>query len=161
MFLIHGILFLEGSDHVEKLPPIAKVYEAYSAIADERVELKEQEAYVKSSDGAKTYTVRFSDQQYSSNDNATRWQHYAGYPILALLLMQKQLPLHKELLPYFKNINWKALNTRFHNQYDLAIQAFLSDKQEQANQIQTCMQECLEKCKDLDIVIKGNRAKLL
>lgn len=54
-----------------KLPPAAKVYEAYSAIADKRVELHEQEAYVTSSDESKRYTVRFQDDVYSSNDNAT------------------------------------------------------------------------------------------
>ena len=41
---------------MEKLPPIAKVYEAYSALADDRIVVKEQEALVDSSDYAKTYT---------------------------------------------------------------------------------------------------------
>ena len=78
-----------------KLPPAAKVYEAYSAIADKRVELHEQEAYVTSSDESKRYTVRFQDDVYSSNDNATIWQHYAGYPILAVLMLQKRLPVNE------------------------------------------------------------------
>ena len=56
---------------MEKLPPIAKVYEAYSALADDRIVVKEQEALVDSSDYAKTYTVRFHDDEVSSNDNAT------------------------------------------------------------------------------------------
>ena len=50
---------------MEKLPPIAKVYEAYSALADDRIVVKEQEALVDSSDYAKMYTVRFHDDEVS------------------------------------------------------------------------------------------------
>lgn len=45
--------------------PLAKVYEAYSAVADGRVEMKEDEAYVISSDHTKKYTVRFLENTYS------------------------------------------------------------------------------------------------
>lgn len=60
----------EGSD-MDTFPPIAKIYEAYSAIADGRVEMSDTKAYVESSDHKKCYTVRFDDY-------ATLWQHYAG-----------------------------------------------------------------------------------
>ena len=69
---------------MEKLPPIAKVYEAYSALADDRIVVKEQEALVDSSDYAKMYTVRFHDDDVSINDNSNVWQHYQCYTILAL-----------------------------------------------------------------------------
>lgn len=42
---------------MEKLPPLQKVYEAWSALADGRVEMGEDEATVTSSNGAKHYTV--------------------------------------------------------------------------------------------------------
>lgn len=71
---------------LSKLPPISKVYEALSAVADGRVSLEETEAYVTSSDYSKIYTVRFDETTYSSNDRATSWQHYAGYPIIAVLI---------------------------------------------------------------------------
>lgn len=32
--------------------------------------------------------VKFLENGYSSNDNATLWQHYPGYPILAVMMMQ-------------------------------------------------------------------------
>lgn len=145
---------------MEKLPPAAKVYEAYSAIADKRVELHEQEAYVTSSDESKRYTVRFQDDVYSSNDNATIWQHYAGYPILAVLMLQKRLPVNEEILPAFKNVNWKALNTKYKNKYDLAIQEFYEQHPTlDPTLVEQNVEECLKACETLQIVIKGNRAK--
>ena len=63
---------------MEKLPPIEKVYEAWSAVADGRVALHpdERRAAIASSNGAKTYTVAWNENgsTYSSNDNATYWQ---------------------------------------------------------------------------------------
>jgi alanyl-tRNA synthetase len=59
-----------------KATPIAKIYEALSAIADKRVTFPADqpgEALVVSSDHSKQYTVRFGDGFYSSNDNATYW----------------------------------------------------------------------------------------
>lgn len=63
---------------MKKMPPIQKILEAYTAIVDKHVELKNNEALVTSSNGAKTYTVSWEDNIYHSNDNATYWQGYAG-----------------------------------------------------------------------------------
>ena len=71
-----------------KSPPKAKVYEALSAVADGRVTLMGGEkAEVVSSDGTKTYHVEWSpdSNQITSNDNASYWQGYLGYPIIAVL----------------------------------------------------------------------------
>ena len=67
---------------MEKNPPLSKIYEALSAVADQRIDIQADRAYVLSSDHAKRYTVKFLENGYSSNDNATLWQHYPGYPIL-------------------------------------------------------------------------------
>ena len=84
---------------MEKLPPIEKVYEAWSAVADGRVALHpdERRAAIASSNGAKTYTVAWNENgsTYSSNDNATYWQGYAGYPVIAVLMLQGRLPLDR------------------------------------------------------------------
>ena len=72
-----------------KLPPQAKVYEAFSALADGRVRIEGPgRASVRSSAGDKTYTVEWSGdfETVSSNDNASYWQGYLGYPIVAVLL---------------------------------------------------------------------------
>ncbi len=80
---------------MEKNPPIEKIYEAYSAIADGRVTLCVGEAAVRSSNGQKEYLVTWDDRVYTSNDSATYWQGYAGYPVIAVLLLQGELPLNR------------------------------------------------------------------
>lgn len=149
---------------MEKLPPLAKVYEACSALADDRIMLKEQEALVDSSDYAKTYTVRFHDDEASSNDNATVWQHYPGYPIIALWMKKGILPINTKILPAFAGINWKKRNTAHKNRYDEAIEEFLADCEEQGydvEEIRRSMQEILEAIARLPYTVKGNRAPLI
>ena len=63
---------------MQKLPPIEKIYEAYSAIVDGRIALFENYATVLSSNREKEYTVTWENDVYSANDNATYWQGYAG-----------------------------------------------------------------------------------
>lgn len=77
---------------MQKLPPIEKFYEAYSALADKRVTVEGSSAIVTSSDKTKTYKVEWQDNTYSSTDNATLWQGYAGYPVLSVLILQKSFP---------------------------------------------------------------------
>lgn len=107
---------------MEKLPPIQKIYEAYSALADDRFDLKPEEATVTSSDGSRTYTVRWQDGVYRSTDNATYWQGYAGYPVIVVLLLQGLLPYDAEIAGWFKGIPWKALNDAHKRDYGAALQ---------------------------------------
>lgn len=81
----------------DKLGPKEKIYEAYSALADERVKLEEDKASVSSSDGKKTYTIRWRDNVYVSDDNATYWQGYPGYPVIAVMMLKGELPYDKEV----------------------------------------------------------------
>ena len=98
---------------MEKNPPLSKIYEALSAVADQRIDIQTDRAYVLSSDHAKRYTVKFLENGYSSNDNATLWQHYPGYPILAVMMIQGQLKIHEERLSWFRAVHWKQLNTKY------------------------------------------------
>ena len=70
---------------MKKFPPIEKILEAYTAIAEGHVKLENDQALVTSSNEAKTYTVTFHDNTYTSNDNASYWQGYLGYPGIAVL----------------------------------------------------------------------------
>ena len=94
-----------------KMPPIEKVHEAYGAIADNRIVLRENEADVSSSDLSKTYLVTWKDKVYTSNDNASYWQGYASYPIIAVLMLQGKLSLNREIAGRFQGIDWKKRNT--------------------------------------------------
>ncbi|MGN0072131.1 MAG: hypothetical protein ACI361_09905 [Atopobiaceae bacterium] len=105
---------------MEKLPPLQKVYEAWSALADGRVEMGEDTAEVTSSNGAKHYTISWTEDTYSSNDNASYWQGYAGYPVLAVLMKQGKLPLAENLIPRFAHIDWNALNKKHKRDYAAA-----------------------------------------
>lgn len=106
---------------MEKLPPVQKVYEAFSALADDRFDLAPSELKVHSSDGTKEYTVTWDDDgHYRSNDNATYWQGYAGYPVIVALLLQGRLPLDETVASWFAGIPWKRLNDAHKRDYDAA-----------------------------------------
>lgn len=104
-----------------KLPPIEKIHEAYSAIADDRITLEDTQAVVLSSDNAKKYIVKWEDDTYSSNDNASYWKGYLGYPIIAVLMLQGKLSFDRGIAEHFKGINWKKLNTEHKNKYSEAV----------------------------------------
>ena len=113
-----------------KLPPIEKIPEAYSAVADERVAMGEHSAKVRSSDGTKTYTVQWDGDAYTSDDNGSKWQNYSGYPILAVLFLQGKLPLDRRIAELFRGIPWKELNKAHKNKYAEALAEFMSGKTE-------------------------------
>ena len=102
---------------MKKRPPLEKIYEAYSAIADGRVLMGEHEAAVRSSDGGGEYRVTWTEDAYASTDNATYWQGYAGYPVL---LLQGRLPLDRTLAGQFAGIRWHELNARHKRDYAAA-----------------------------------------
>ncbi|MCD8166090.1 MAG: hypothetical protein LUE93_08160 [Bacteroides sp.] len=147
---------------MNKLPPIEKIPEAYSAIADNRIELSENSAFVDSSDKAKRYTVTWKDDLYTSNDNGSIWQGYAGYPMIAVLMLQDRLPLDRRIASYFKGINWKALNTKHKNKYDKAVAEILDSLKEQGvetNAIQTEINKVYESIRTLDISTRRSSIK--
>ena len=117
---------------MKKLPPFEKVYEAYSALADGRVTLcpDERLASVVSSNGEKSYTVAWDEARttYSSNDNATYWQGYAGYPVIAVLMEQGLVPLDRAVAAGFAGIDWAELNERFHRDYAQAARAAMAER---------------------------------
>lgn len=109
------------SVEIWKMPPIEKVPEAFSAIADNRVEMSEDHALVYASDRGKSYKVTWRDGVYNSDDNGSRWQGYTGYPIIAVLMLQGRLPLDREIVREFANVDWGALNKEFKRKYDQSL----------------------------------------
>ena len=111
-----------------KVPPKAKIYEALTAVADGRVKLTGGEtAEVLSSDGAKTYIVEWSAdlRQITSNDNASYWRGYIGYPIIAVLMALGRLDFDGTVAQVLSGIAWKQMNRRFRNDYDKAVESVL------------------------------------
>jgi hypothetical protein len=107
-----------------KMPPPIKVYEALGAIGDGRVRAADSSSppdawEVVSSDGSKTYRVELSadGREIGSNDNASYWQGYLGYPAIAVLMARGTLRASAEATRALAGIPWKELNRRFKNDY--------------------------------------------
>jgi len=107
-----------------KMPPPIKVYEALGAIGDGRIRALDSGAApngweVVSSDGTKTYRVDISadGREISSNDNASYWQGYLGYPAIAVLMARGTLRASAKATRALAGIPWKELNRRFKNDY--------------------------------------------
>ena len=105
-----------------------KVYEAMGAIADGRVRAADKTTApvvwdVVSSDGTKTYRVEISadGREISSNDNASYWQGYLGYPAIAVLLARGTLRTSAEATRALAGIPWNELNRRFKNDYERTV----------------------------------------
>jgi len=149
---------------MQKLPPIEKLYEAYSALADKRVTMEENCAAVTSSDGTKTYKVEWQDNTYSSTDNATLWQGYAGYPVISVLILQKELSVAEDMIARFSGINWNSLNKKHKRDYRAALLEVFEQKQftkEEISQIENATKQAFEQLKNLpiEIVRKVKRGK--
>ncbi len=141
---------------MEKLPPIEKIYEAYSALADNRIHMEETSAKVISSDGAKSYKVAWKDNTYSSTDNATYWQGYAGYPVISVLILQSKLTVDSTIFTHFSGVNWNSLNKKHKRDYHAALMEVFSEKQlpqEKIDSIETVTQQVFEQLKQLDLKI--------
>jgi len=107
-----------------QMPPPIKVYEAIGAIGDGRVRAADNSVApvgwdVVSSDGSKTYRVEISadGREITSNDNASYWQGYLGYPAIAVLIARGMLHAGAEATRSLAGIPWKELNRRFKNDY--------------------------------------------
>ena len=112
-----------------KMPPLAKVYEAIGAIGDGRVRIADaQRAFVASSEGTKTYEVELSGdgREISSNDNASFWQGYLGYPAIAVIIARGLIRRPDEaVVRALSGVAWKELNTRYRNDYDRTLEEVL------------------------------------
>lgn len=108
------------------MPPVAKIYEAFTAIADKRVKIDGNSALIKSSNGMKEYIVKWNEKEISSNDSATFWQKYPGYPIIAVWLLNGTLSYDPDVIKYFKKINWHEINKKNKRDYDKGVNEILN-----------------------------------
>jgi hypothetical protein len=107
-----------------KMPPLVKIYEAFGALGDGRVQLEdERHASVLSSDRSKIYQVEISadGREISSNDNGSYWQGYLGYPAIAVMLRRGLHAVRPEVISALTGISWNELNRTFRNDYKRTI----------------------------------------
>jgi hypothetical protein len=116
-----------------KMPPLLKIYEAFGALADGRVRVEDEwHASVLSSDRTKTYQVEISGdgRVISSNDNASYWQGYLGYPAIAVMLVRGLCQVRAEAISTLAGISWNELNRSFRNDYSRIIAEVLRRAEE-------------------------------
>ena len=143
---------------MEKLPPVEKIYEAYTAIVDGRVIMQEDRATVLSSGKEKEYTVTWKGNIYTSTDSATYWQGYAGYPVIAVLMLQGRLPFDVDIAQRFKGVNWAALNKMHKRDYEKAAEeVFESMKAEEKAKAKQEVQRVHVKIKELDVMVRRGK----
>lgn len=117
-----------------KMPPKAKVYEALTAYGDGRVCITgPTEAEVVSSAGDKVYSVAWSAElrQITANDNASYWQGYTGYPIVAVLLALGRIKFNVAVAKSLAGVPWNRLNREFKRDYDKAVESVLQKVESQ------------------------------
>lgn len=145
-----------------KEPPIEKVYEAWGAVADGRVDMNPQSgasagsAVVTSSDRNKSYKVTWRDggNVFTSTDPATFWQGYPGYPVIAVLMALGRLPLDDALAAQYRGINWTQLNAAHRRDYAAAVAEVNENRGIDAQKSCEAAQKVAESLKNLKIVIK-------
>jgi hypothetical protein len=106
-------------------PHISKIYEAITAIADERIELiSDNEARIWSSSRGKFYTITYDPTSNSimSNDNTAYYTDSVSYPMIALLMLKGIINYDRSLLAPLSKIVWKDIMTKFKNDYDKGIE---------------------------------------
>lgn len=145
-----------------KYPPIEKIPEALSVLADGRITMMEDAALILSSNGTKEYTVLFDETTYASNDSATYWQGYPGYPILSVWMKQGILSVSAELIPCFQGIDWHALNKKHKRNYAKACEELYTNWKANGidvENIKAQIQEIYDQLPTLSYMIKRNPKK--
>lgn len=101
------------------LPPKIKIYEALGSIIDGRVEVIGDEGKVFSSTGNKFYQVQYDPKTGSimSNDNASYFVGYLGYPAIAFLMKKGVITYNRNWEEAMKGIPWKDINQKFKNDF--------------------------------------------
>ena len=76
-----------------------------------------------SSGGDKTYDVEWSEdgRTVAANDNASYWQGYLGYPVIAVLLARGELRAADDAVAALAGVPWHELNKRHRRDYDAAV----------------------------------------
>ncbi len=161
---------MEGMVPVEKLPPAEKVYEAWTAVEDGHARLGDDGATctVVSSDGARRYTVRRETgadgrEVYRSNDNATYWQGYAGYPVIAMLMLEGRVPLDLTVAGWFAGVDWHAVNAAHKGDHAAAVAAVEAGrglKKERVTHARQDAEKVLDALAALDIEVGRNGVKV-
>jgi len=112
-----------------KKPHVARIYEALTAIAGNRIEINGNRAKCYSITNDKVYDIQYNSVSGSimSNDNAAFYTNCLSYPMIAYLMLINKIPYQEKLLEIFKDVCWKEVNIHFKNDYDKSIKFVLGE----------------------------------
>ena len=107
-----------------KKPHISRIYEALTAIADNRIEINGNRAKCYEFGNDRVYDIQYDPVNGSimSNDNSSYRKGELWYPSLALLLFLDVLDYQFDYGEALAGIEWKSLNTINNNNFDLTQQ---------------------------------------
>ena len=109
------------------------VYEALSAIADNRISLiNDTKAKCFSTSGNKYYEIEYNPETKSiiSNDNMAYYVKEISYPMISYLLITNKIDFNKEILKQLRNIKWKDINQKNRNNYMKSVEEVLESIEE-------------------------------
>jgi len=120
-----------------KKPHISKIYEALTAIADDRIEINGNKAKCYSPTGDKFYDIQYDpiNGGIMSNDNSAYYTYALSYPMIAYLMLINKIPYEKKLLDILKDICWNDINKSFKNDYDKSIKLVLGELKSEGEDI--------------------------
>jgi len=121
-----------------KKPHILRIYEALTAIADDRIEMNGNRATFYSSSSEKFYNVEYDpiNGGIMSNDNVAYYTFSLSYPMIAYLMLVGKIPYEQKLLEILKDICWDDLNKQFKNDYDKTIKAVLGELKSEGTDVE-------------------------
>lgn len=146
-----------------QIPPIYKVYEAITCIADNRIEVSEDKTIAKTSSSSKnkTYTVEYNadKQEIMANDNSAYWTDTISYPMIALLMLREEIEYDEDLLKPMTNIYWKKINKKHKNNYKEATKEVLEGLKDgyDIDWIQKEVEKIYEQVKNLKLKKLGKK----
>lgn len=139
---------------MKKMPPKEKIFEAWTAVADGRIVMHDGYATMPSSDGSKEYTIHFSGDKYASDDNASYWRGYPGYPVIAVMMLQGKLPYDSTEAEKWKGVNWKSVNTHFRNNYAEAVKSVAIERGIDLPVADAAAEEVMRKLEGMEVEVK-------
>jgi len=146
-----------------KLPPKIKIYEALGCIADDRIEINENEAKVFSSSRGKSYTITYDGRNsIMCNDNGSYWIGYLGYPSIAFLMLKGKIKYNSKFAEALKGIKWKDINVKFKNDHEKTeayVLDFVKAKGHDVNEFLAEISNINHQIKELNLEFLGNKTK--
>jgi len=126
-----------------KKPHISRIYEALTAIADNRIELNGNSASCYSSDENRVYEIQYDPiiGSIMSNDNTAYYTYSLSYPMIAYLMLIGKIPYEQKLLEILKDICWEDIYKQFKNDYDKSIKIVMGELKSEGTDVEFIRRE--------------------